>query len=102
MTKVYLNTANVNIVPTCEPRRLKSSDSDDENVTVLMVWKKFLLLSSSSYRTSARSSSWTPPANLSSPPIASGIYSKQKIQVLGRFRFKFFRLRGKRKPRSVF
>ncbi|KAM1069649.1 hypothetical protein TB2_001459 [Malus domestica] len=79
MTKVYLNIANANIVPTCEPRRLKSSGSDDENATILTVWKKFLLLSSSSYRIIARSSSWTPPANLSSPPVASGIQSKRKI-----------------------
>ncbi|CAN6724385.1 unnamed protein product [Malus baccata var. baccata] len=45
MTKVYPNTANANTVPACEPQRFKNSSSDDENATVLTVWKKSLLLS---------------------------------------------------------
>lgn len=44
MTKVYPNSANASIVPAYEPPKLKTSGSDQENATVLTVWKKSLLL----------------------------------------------------------
>ncbi|PQQ09455.1 protein LURP-one-related 8 [Prunus yedoensis var. nudiflora] len=44
MTKVYPNAANAKIAPAYEPERLKLSGSDQEDATVLTVWKKSLLL----------------------------------------------------------
>ncbi|KAM2637913.1 hypothetical protein EV1_022347 [Malus domestica] len=44
MTKMYPNSANANIVPFYEPRRLNNSGFDDETTTVLMMWKKSVLL----------------------------------------------------------
>ncbi|ONI04065.1 hypothetical protein PRUPE_6G300100 [Prunus persica] len=44
MTKVYPNAANAKIALAYEPERLKLSGSDQEDATVLTVWKKSLLL----------------------------------------------------------
>ncbi|KAM1172338.1 hypothetical protein ACFXTH_022573 [Malus domestica] len=44
MTKMYPNSANANIVPSYEPRRLNNSGFNDETTTVLTMWKKYVLL----------------------------------------------------------
>lgn len=44
MTKVYPNAANAKIALPYEPERLNLSGSDQEDATVLTVWKKSLLL----------------------------------------------------------
>ncbi|KAM0963481.1 hypothetical protein ACFX13_022879 [Malus domestica] len=44
MTKMYPNSANANIVHFYEPRRLNNYGFDDETTTVLMMWKKSVLL----------------------------------------------------------
>ncbi|KAM1380759.1 hypothetical protein ACFX2I_022448 [Malus domestica] len=40
MTKMYPNSANANIVPSYEPRRLNNSGFDDETTTVLNIVEK--------------------------------------------------------------
>ncbi|KAM1281902.1 hypothetical protein ACFX1X_022874 [Malus domestica] len=44
MTKMYPNSANANIAPSYEPRRLNNSGFNDETTTVLTMWKKYVLL----------------------------------------------------------